>query len=119
MQKKSQYLAKNLRYLRKQKELRQEEISFHLGCSDSTWSNYEKGNTIPSLDCLVFISSFFGITLDELVLQDLEKRDLMETYLSPHVNDSMIVVSEGEILYIRKELERLMAEVVAIKQRKL
>jgi transcriptional regulator with XRE-family HTH domain len=64
-------LPRNLKYLRKQRKLRQEEMQDQVGFSRSTWSNYENGNTDPSIDNLIKISIFFGISLDELVTKDL------------------------------------------------
>lgn len=37
----------------------------------ATWSNYENNITQPSLDKLVDIAKFFGITIDDLLLKDL------------------------------------------------
>lgn len=47
----------------------------HIGASRTTWSNYENGVTEPSIDLLVRISRFFGVSLDELVIIDLKERD--------------------------------------------
>ncbi len=66
------YLPKNLGYLRRKKGLRQQEMQLPLGFTRSTWSNYENGKTNPSVNDLILISKFFGITLDELIGHDLE-----------------------------------------------
>jgi transcriptional regulator with XRE-family HTH domain len=63
---------KNLRYLRKKSGLKQDDMLGYLRITRSTWSNYEIGHTIPKLVEILNISRFFGITLDELVVQDLE-----------------------------------------------
>jgi transcriptional regulator with XRE-family HTH domain len=69
-------LPRNLKFLRKHRKLRQEEMQEQVGFSRSTWSNYENGNTDPSIDNLIKISNFFGISLDDLVTKDLAAGDI-------------------------------------------
>lgn len=42
------------------------------GISRATWSNYENGNTEPDIQSLVKIASVFDISLDDLILTQLE-----------------------------------------------
>ena len=69
----SNFFAKNIQWLRKQKGLNQSEASETLGCSRSTYSNYETGYTQPDFDKLLEISQFFDINVDDLLNEDLQK----------------------------------------------
>jgi transcriptional regulator with XRE-family HTH domain len=57
------------------RKLKQTQMEQLLDIKPSTWSNYENGFSEPSIEGLVKISRFFGISLDELLLQDLASLD--------------------------------------------
>jgi len=65
-------LSKNLVFLRKFKNLYQSEIADSTGFKRTTYNNYERGVSEPSLNDLLKISKYFGLTLDEIVTIDLE-----------------------------------------------
>ena len=121
-------ISKNLKYLRKKKGLTQLQLRSDLGFTRSTWSNYENGLTNPSIDDLVAFSNFFGVSLDELILHDLEVRNPLPekpgkrksahqpvTYAD---NETNTYSSEPDIVYVLKELKKLMEEVNMIKDGK-
>jgi transcriptional regulator with XRE-family HTH domain len=112
---------KNLRYLRKRSGLRQDDMLAVLRITRSTWSNYEIGHTIPKLTEVISISKFFGISLDKLVMEDLEsieplpkkkgQREPREYPLPERVSK----VSEPDFVYVLQELNRLRDEVAIMK----
>ena len=65
------YLAQNLKYLRKQRSINQNELAEVLGVKRSTVGNWEASRREPEVNMLVCIAEYFGITLDDLVLKDL------------------------------------------------
>lgn len=65
------YLAQNLKYLREQKKLSQEEFAEEFGLSPSAIGMWERGSRKPDIETIVRITQYFGVTLDELVLKDL------------------------------------------------
>jgi transcriptional regulator with XRE-family HTH domain len=69
---------KNLRYLRKEKDLNQQEIGDLVNKGDGTISNWEKGNAEPSFSEINTISNFFGIEAVEMLFTDLEHVHLNE-----------------------------------------
>lgn len=69
------YFGKNILYLRKKNNIMQVDIPGYLDITRSTWSNYENDKTEPSIDQLIEISKFFGVTLDDLLLTDLQQKD--------------------------------------------
>lgn len=61
-------LAQNLRTLRKRCNLTQTYMSSMLNISRQAYSNYETGKRTPDLDTLLYLSKFYQISLNELVL---------------------------------------------------
>ena len=70
--------AKNIRLLRKRRRLTLSEMQDSSGFKVSTWSNYENGNTEPDFNALIQISTYFGISIDDLLLVDMENVQLMD-----------------------------------------
>lgn len=66
------FLAKNLRYLRKQRNMNQREAATDIGFNQSTYNNYETGKSKPGLDDLLTIINYFDITASQLLESDLE-----------------------------------------------
>lgn len=58
---------KNIKQLRRQYKLRQQDVAHMVGISLTMWSNYEIGNSEPRLSTLLRIAKVFKVTLDELV----------------------------------------------------
>lgn len=65
----------NLKYLRAKAGLNQTQLAEKLGCTRSTYRDYETGRTEPDLALIIKISDFFAVSLDKLVREDLEKLD--------------------------------------------
>ncbi len=61
--------------LRKQKGLSQEELANRLNVSRQTVSKWEVGESSPDMEKLVAISELFDISLDELVLDKVMKKE--------------------------------------------
>lgn len=67
-------LSNNLKYLRKRNGYRQEDMAKLLGYKDkSSYCLIENGITQVSVDNLVNVSEFFGVTVDDLLKKDLSK----------------------------------------------
>jgi transcriptional regulator with XRE-family HTH domain len=112
------FFGKNLQFLRKEKKLRQHEMYDSLGFSRTTWSNYEQCRTAPSLDGLIRISRFFGVTLDELIAEDVEQKFEGRKYKKYAYSDSITLVEEPNTAgldYLKTRLERLENEIGMIK----
>ncbi len=60
-------LAKNIRVLRKEKRLTQEQLSEALGVTVGSVYKWESGQMTPELDMLVNIADFFDISMDALL----------------------------------------------------
>lgn len=60
----------NLRQLRLQKELTQEQLSKKLGLSPSSIGNYEQGTRFPKYETLEKMADFFNINISDLFITD-------------------------------------------------
>ncbi len=118
--------GKNLYFLRKQKGLRQAQIKDLLGFSRTTWSNYENAISEPTIEGLIKISIFFGISLEKLILSNLadsqerqfEKSNENETIKSQSYllhEEFPFVVNETGLSHIMKELHKLKEEIDLLK----
>lgn len=65
------YFAQNLKHLRKQKGIKQEELAEAVGAKRSTVGNWETGSREPDISMLVRITEYFNVTLDELVIKNM------------------------------------------------
>lgn len=70
------FLGPNLRYLRKQKGLNQQDLAVFVGKGDTTIGNWEKGISEPNFTELTKISNYFGISVDDLLYTDLANAHL-------------------------------------------
>lgn len=66
------FFGKNLKFIRNQKDLTQEECAHALGLKRSTYSGYENGNAQPSLQQLSIFARFFGVKIEDLLHKDLQ-----------------------------------------------
>ena len=64
--------------LRKQQNLSQEQVSEKLGVARQTISKWELGETTPEMDKLIIISKLYDITLDELMKEDNEGKNVKD-----------------------------------------
>jgi len=125
---KTNNISKNLKYLRQKKGLTQLELRTILGYTRSTWSNYENGITNPSIDDLITISNFLGVTLDDLIMNDLQVREPLADKLHiprpPHFpviyphNDVLTATAEPEIAYLLNEVKKLKEDIDMIREGK-
>lgn len=73
------YLASNIRFLRKQMSLTQDELSVALNINRSMIGAYEEGRAVPRIALLQTISVYFSITLDRLINTDLSSNPITGT----------------------------------------
>lgn len=91
---KAGFLASNIQFLRKEKQLSQAALADHLGMTRSKIASYENGKAEPSALKLVELTRFFNISLHHLiqtdlsVLADLQRRVVGTNGLSKTSSDS-------------------------------
>lgn len=59
--------GKVLKELREEKGLKQKDLAVILNVSDKAISSWELGRTEPSMEIIVAIAKFFGVTTDYLL----------------------------------------------------
>ena len=57
----------NIRRMRLEKGLTQEEVALHLGVSFQSVSKWERGDGYPDIEMLPTIAHYFGVSVDELL----------------------------------------------------
>ena len=60
-------LGSNIKSLRALRGINQEELGKRIGVSKQSVSNWENENILPSIEMLVRIADFFGVTTDFLL----------------------------------------------------
>lgn len=76
------YFGKNLKNLRREKNLTQENIADILGVSFQSVSKWERGESYPDITTLPVIASFFKVSVDELLgVNEAENEERIQQYL--------------------------------------
>mgnify|MGYP004686169519 CR=1 FL=1 len=86
-------LAKNIRYLRRKKNLSQDQIAEQLGYkSYTTIQKWETGTSAPQISKLRALSNILGVDINDLVSKDLTKQD--DSDKSYHLNEDACEAAE-------------------------
>ena len=98
-------LSNNLRYLRKQYQLTQDQMGGILNISRQAYSNYETSNRTPDLDTLLFLSNFYKVTLDELILANLKDNRRYPEKISEDLTPYILTknAKTGNTIYLTEE----------------
>ena len=67
------FLGSNLRLLRKEKGLTQEQLAGKIGTKRSLIGAYEEGRTEPKLQTILNICHYFNVSIDALINHDMSK----------------------------------------------
>jgi len=86
-----------LKALRQNKGITQEQLADKIGVTNAAVSRYEQSATYPSVDVLIKLCKFFGVSSDYL----LGLADEVEFRISP-LKDSQIAVILGAITEFEK-----------------
>ncbi len=62
-------ISQNLIELRKNKNLKQSELSEAIGYSDKTISRWENGTSIPDIATLVKLAEFYNVTINDIIIE--------------------------------------------------
>ena len=60
-------LGQNIRSLRLERGLKQEELGHRIGVSKQSVSNWENENIMPSIELLIRLADIFGVSTDFLL----------------------------------------------------
>lgn len=74
----------NIKRLRKNKGLKQQELAEILGIKRNTYSDWENGKTEPKLGNVVKLAHVFGTTTDELLGQTVYSKAILVRFLDDY-----------------------------------
>lgn len=106
-----QIIGKNLTELRKKKHLTQAELAAKLNYSDKAISKWEHGDAVPSIENLLEICNFYGITLDQLVNENTKELKPKDEEKQNKVNKLVVTLLSfftvwtlGTVIYVFLDL---------------
>ena len=93
---------------RKKKGISQEDLANALNASRQAVSKWESSQSVPDMDKIVALSSYFNITTDYLLKDEIETIDGADNYSSKNVDMQMLnkELSENDFQNIRYEAEK-------------
>lgn len=89
------YIGNNLAKLRVSRGFTQEQLGKYIGLTPSAISNIEKSSSYPSVDTLIKIAIFFGVTLDYLS-SDLNENELDELHFKSKLLTAEMFLKSGK-----------------------
>ena len=93
---------------RKKKGISQEDLANALNVSRQAVSKWESSQSVPDMDKIVALSSYFNITTDYLLKDEIETIDGADNYSSKNVDMQMLnkELSDNDFQNIRYEAEK-------------
>lgn len=70
-------LKENLKTLRRKFAVTQEELALQVNKNKTTIGNWETGLAEPSIDNLLILAQYYGVSVDFLLMDDIEKSSLI------------------------------------------
>lgn len=70
------HIGKNIRYLRLTNQHTQKALADKLGKKSTAIGAYEDGKNLPPIDVIIKLCEIYGVSLDQLVMQDLQDSSL-------------------------------------------
>ena len=61
------YIGENIRRLRLEKQITQEQLSEAMGVSCAAVSKWERSDTLPDISLLPLLAHYFSVSIDELM----------------------------------------------------
>lgn len=90
-----------IKRFRKKMKMSQDELALKLYVSRQTLSNWETNKTLPDVNSLVLLSDVFGISIDELLKENvLEIRTLIDEFEMEYFNKLSVIFSIELILIV-------------------
>ncbi|MBP6695832.1 MAG: helix-turn-helix transcriptional regulator, partial [Saprospiraceae bacterium] len=71
MKRENQFFGHNIKFLRKRQKLTLVEMAKQTGISKSALSDYENNKSTPGLEILRIFSSFFSVSIDDILKTDI------------------------------------------------
>jgi len=92
-------LEENLQKFRKSKGLSQEELAEKCDISRQAIAKWESGESVPTIDKLIFLADFYKVSLDELVGRKTDI-EILDEFIKRFVPKDVIPTGEDDALQI-------------------
>ena len=102
-------VGKNLNALRKKAKLTQSELAEKFNCTDKAVSKWEQGATLPDLETLKQLASFYGVSIDYLT----EEKNIKNPQFNPK-NDRIIFINRVTITSLLSSIIWMIATIIFI-----
>lgn len=89
-------LSENLKKLRREKNLSQEQLAKMINVSRQAVSKWESGKTYPDIDNLILLRDIFNVTLDDLIINESKIKDEETIEINDLSNNNYIELDENE-----------------------
>jgi transcriptional regulator with XRE-family HTH domain len=96
------FFSSNIKVLRERKKRTQDDMASFVGMKRSIWNNYENEISKPSIENLVLISEYFGISINTLITLDFTKLSGVE----------LSNLEKGQDIYVKGSRLRILATTV-------
>ncbi len=87
------FIAENIKYLRKQKKLTQDELALKIGVKRSLIGSYEEGRAIPKLSLIQAMAYYFNVALNDLLDKDLRVHEGSSIEAKDHIGSNLRVLT--------------------------
>lgn len=92
-------LEDNLQKFRKSKGLSQEELAEKCDISRQAIAKWESGESVPTIDKLIFLADFYKVSLDELVGRKTDI-EILDEFIKRFVPKDVIPTGEDDALQV-------------------
>ena len=99
-------LSENLKTIRKQKGLSQEELAIRLNVVRQTISKWEKGISVPDSDMLIRLAEILEVNVGDLLGKKIEEEDKRDA-----LTEQLVRINEQ--LAIRNRRSKLILKIIA------
>jgi transcriptional regulator with XRE-family HTH domain len=98
------FLSSNIQLLRKRKKRTQDDVASAISIKRTTYTGIEIGNSFPSIEVLINISNYFGVSIDTLLKVDLSKLSAFQ--LSELERGSDVYVRGSQLRILSKTTDK-------------
>ena len=102
------FLSSNIKFLRKQRKLSQQQLADDLGVKRSNIAAYETKNVEPRLALINEMAMYFTVPLEDLVITDLKAAHLNGTANGYRTDKGLPATSVDEIAQLSSKIHRML-----------
>ena len=100
------FIGENIKRMRHERDLTQEEMVAHLGISFQSISKWERGDGYPDITMLPVLSNYFGISVDELLgVSEIEKQNQYNKINKKWNENNKKGLHKENVILMRQSLE--------------